>query len=106
MKFLSLCTIYILQLTYALEYDEYMALKTLYDSCQGSSWSWRMDYTANGIPWNFTETEVPEDPCEPPLWQGVTCNALMTNVLSLDLPSYNLTGPIPNDYFLTNYLDS
>ena len=59
------------------------SLVALYNSTGGPFWT-------NNTNW-ITST----DPCAP-LWFGVTCDASKANVISLSLPSNNMTGSLPD----------
>ena len=71
--------------------SQYNALKTLYDVTRGVDWIWDESSDAGPI-WNFTDDS---DPCDP-IWQGLTCNKLKTQVTALFLDNYGLNGSLPS----------
>ena len=80
-----------------------MSLKNLYHSTYGNSWRW--DTANTGLkPWNFSSNE---DPCSN-LWEGVICNSVESQVISLNLTNHNLVGVLLYNQFdnLTNSLQS
>ena len=81
--------------------DEVSALYSLYIATEGSQWQWKTNYTAYGIPWNFTSLEantpIPaSDPCQF-RWQGIECSSSSypCSITSLALSNYTLIGTLP-----------
>lgn len=78
--------------------DELYALQDLYNSTDGSQWTWRTNYTLYGAPWNFSTSH--SDPCGD-MWQGVGCRMLDTagsaqcTISAISLAAYNLHGFVP-----------
>jgi hypothetical protein len=75
--------------------SEVLALQSLYNATNGTSWDWR-SIIDSGLVWNFTDVEV-QNPCAHPLWQGITCDAVGSHVLELILEDYHIRGPLPSD---------
>jgi Leucine-rich repeat (LRR) protein len=83
--------------------SEINALHDLYTSTNGENWSWRQNTTKYGSIWDFNTQPV--NPCDD--WQGISCGLLQsgqTAVEALYLPSYNLTGSIPQSIGNLSYL--
>ncbi|RYG69271.1 hypothetical protein EON64_03140 [archaeon] len=83
--------------------SEAEALQAIYNSTYGAEWNWRPD--SYGLRWNFSTVTV--DPCSG--WQGVTCGSVsgdpLLHVFNITLPSYNMTGSLPNQIADLIYLD-
>lgn len=73
--------------------SELTALQDLYTSTHGEHWTW-LNISIAGIIWDFSSTA---NPCADD-WQGIICivEANTYHISSLLLPSYNLTGPLPD----------
>jgi Leucine-rich repeat (LRR) protein len=76
--------------------SEVLALQSLYNATNGTSWDWRSSNAEFGLVWNFTDVEE-QNPCAHPLWQGITCDAGGSHVLELVLEHYRIRGPLPSD---------
>jgi hypothetical protein len=70
----------------------YSALKSLYYSTNGKSWTWNNSKPLS-THWDFSTTNFSQ-PCNDD-WQGITCNS--NKIIKLDLTSYNLAGSLPTD---------
>eukprot|EP01031_Cornospumella_fuschlensis_P026119 gene26119-31539_t len=75
--------------------SEVESLEALYNATHGLSWAWRPE--SCGLRWNFTNVTV--DPCNG--WQGVACGSVsadnLLHLVNISLPSYNLTGSLPDE---------
>eukprot|EP01031_Cornospumella_fuschlensis_P035921 gene35921-43569_t len=84
--------------------SEVEALESIYNSTHGSTWKWRPTDTY-GLIWDFNNATV--DPCSG--WQGVICGSVagdsMQHILNVSLPSYNLTGSLPDRIAALVYVD-
>jgi Leucine-rich repeat (LRR) protein len=96
----------------AISVNEYVALETLYDSTNGLYWIWQSDETDYGMPWNFTDSSSEQSlygPCAD-RWQGLNCTVISTNpsqcvITSMELPSYFLYGPLPDEIKMLSSLE-
>jgi Leucine-rich repeat (LRR) protein len=77
-------------------FQEYDALREMFDSLDGPNWIWGFATELPGIPWNFT---VQSDPCLDQ-WQGINCTTSETDgylhVTELGLHAMGLFGTIPD----------
>jgi Leucine-rich repeat (LRR) protein len=76
---------------------EYNFLKEFYHSTNGPFWSYTF---TSGIPWDFQGGLSHSNPCDAPIWAGITCyNDYFANISSishLELQNNNLNGSIPS----------
>ncbi|RYH20049.1 hypothetical protein EON65_24770 [archaeon] len=73
--------------------SELSALYALYDSTNGSTWTYNLIQT--GTQWNFSQPNP--NPCTGH-WEGVSCNCdtKSCTVLAIGLNSHNLRGRLPS----------
>ena len=84
-------------------FNQFQALKSLYDTTAGNYWLWPTK--GNGSHWNFRDANSSNypNPCE--RWYGVVCTSNRTelndgaacSIYGLQLAGYNLTGTLPPD---------
>jgi hypothetical protein len=75
---------------------EVETLRDLYNSAQGSQWSWKLPEFQYGAIWNFEQ--INPNPCSEK-WQGVTCSSSCVSspcsIMDLVLEDYGLNGTLP-----------
>ena len=82
-------------------YNQFQALKSLYDATGGNYWRWPK---LNNSHWNFNNANSSNYPNPCKGWYGVVCVSNETlfddaacNIYGLYLAGYNLTGTLPPD---------
>eukprot|EP01040_Poterioochromonas_malhamensis_P018892 gene18892-22166_t len=83
--------------------SERAALLDIYDSCEGSSWTW--SHPAAGVSWKIADNT--SDPCSD-RWQGITCTCANSDchVTDINLPDQGLSCTFPQSFTAFEKLQS